>query len=330
MYNKFKFGDRVKVIDEIITREKNIKGHCGTVIGVLNDWVGVEFDKNISGHNCAGSSFGRTGKHGHCWNCKCDKLELVNKSTDRVIFKDNATILFKDGKKYVAKCCEGDTYDREKGLLVCLAKANGITFNDLQEMLNSAEDYNTKTIDLKSVFDDIVGSITRTAEYLKEREKQAVKKVKRKAKVGEYIKVVDAMFTHDYYNNGDIIKVEKVGEYNGYVSVKNGWSVAPQEYVVLENYKPSKYKITLSEFWKSKHRLAIKYNNKEQGREILNKMLEKGFYDKQGTKNGDINYYDCILNDKHNHPITINKHIERNAKRVGYKIYNFDEVDLNN
>jgi len=41
----------------------------------------------------------------------------------KVIFNDPATIvLWNDGTKTVVKCQEGDTYDKEKGLALCIAK----------------------------------------------------------------------------------------------------------------------------------------------------------------------------------------------------------------
>lgn len=58
---------------------------------------------------------------------------------DKLTFNKNATILFKDGKKYIAKCHPEDTYDREKGLLLCLAKAYGYSYQDIQDMLSNAE-----------------------------------------------------------------------------------------------------------------------------------------------------------------------------------------------
>lgn len=67
-----------------------------------------------------------------------------------------------------------------------------------------------------------------------------VREVKRKAKVGEYIKIVDA---HPYlipYKNGDVFKVISTSE-PGVVIEKDGTPVTSawhREYVVLENYKP--------------------------------------------------------------------------------------------
>lgn len=67
-----------------------------------------------------------------------------------------------------------------------------------------------------------------------------VREVKRKAKVGEYIKIVDAMPSMIPYKNGDIFKVLSTSML-GVVIEKDGKAVTSawhREYVVLENYKP--------------------------------------------------------------------------------------------
>lgn len=66
-----------------------------------------------------------------------------------------------------------------------------------------------------------------------------VREVKRKAKVGEYIKVVYAMPCLIPYKNGDIFKVNCVTT-SGCICKKSEENVClwHKEYVVLENYKP--------------------------------------------------------------------------------------------
>ena len=47
----------------------------------------------------------------------------TNPGISRVIFNDPATIIFwKDGTKTVVKCQDGDTYSKETGLALCIAK----------------------------------------------------------------------------------------------------------------------------------------------------------------------------------------------------------------
>ena len=56
---------------------------------------------------------------------KFDKDYIIDRKEDieKVIFNDPATIVFwKDGTKTVVKCQDGDVYDKEKGLAMCVAK----------------------------------------------------------------------------------------------------------------------------------------------------------------------------------------------------------------
>lgn len=66
--------------------------------------------------------------------------EKIKDKDMKVVFSDRVTILFKDGKKFVAKCDPEDEFDKEKGLYVCLAKAAGYKFNDIQKLLDSTRE----------------------------------------------------------------------------------------------------------------------------------------------------------------------------------------------
>ncbi len=56
------------------------------------------------------------------------KIDNFKNSIKNVIYNKPATIvLWKDGTKTVVKCQPGDTYDREKGLAMCIIKR---LFND--------------------------------------------------------------------------------------------------------------------------------------------------------------------------------------------------------
>lgn len=134
------------------------------------------------------------------------------KFKDKLIFNGNATILFKDGKKYVTKCDASDTYDREKGLLTVLAKANGYNYEAIQEMLKNA------TIKGKDM---------------------QVREVRRRAKVGEYVKIINAKDID--YRNGDILKIIDEDSYVRYGRYLSQF-LYDTEYVVLENYKPKEKK----------------------------------------------------------------------------------------
>lgn len=56
---------------------------------------------------------------------KFDKDYIIDRKEDieKVIFNNPATIVYwKDGTKTVVKCQDGDVYDKEKGLAMCIAK----------------------------------------------------------------------------------------------------------------------------------------------------------------------------------------------------------------
>lgn len=63
---------------------------------------------------------------------------MFYRTAPKVIFNPPATILFMNGKKYVSKA-HNEEFDEEKGLLMCLAKANGITHLQLKKMLKGAK-----------------------------------------------------------------------------------------------------------------------------------------------------------------------------------------------
>ena len=56
----------------------------------------------------------------------------------RVIFNNPTTILIANGKKYISKAHD-EKFDEEKGLLMCLAKANGYTHANIKALLKSAQ-----------------------------------------------------------------------------------------------------------------------------------------------------------------------------------------------
>lgn len=310
---KYEVGDRVVAIEP--NGNKFVAGKVGTVIGIVSDSVYmVEFDENIQGHS---GLLGMYGKDGSCWCLEYSQIQLAKEPKFKVVFSGDTTTLFKEGKKYAtARCQAGDTYDREKGLLVCLAKANGINFKELREMLDRAETQNKTN------------------------------EVARKAKVGEYIKIVDPQATNGCYKKGDILKVYKVAAYCGGVFcemkikvaknlrhyVKNhrgNIAIMSNEYVVLEGYKP--YKITLSEFWaqKGKKELAIHCKTEGEAKELL-----KAF-DRVGQKwdSGDsyLNETEWEIYKKDTIYYNDNTYESTTyAEYTGDTVYEFNEVDLDN
>ncbi len=299
---EFKVGDKVRVRRDLEVDKRY--GNDSFVYGMKNFKGNIVTISSDCGHHF------EIKEDGGEWNWTPEMFESIK--NNRVIFKDNATILFKDGKKYVAKCCDGDTYDREKGLLVCLAKAHGYTFNDLQEMLESAEEPKGK-----------------------------VREVKRKAKVGEYIKVVKTSGLHDakYYNIGDILKVLDSDEDDGCIraTLKNTPKgntddnynfLFQSEYVVLENYKPNKYKITLSKFWKSKRVMCINCKTKTEAKKLLKAFDRVG--QKWSTRDSYLYEDNWEKNKEKTCYYNYNTFGCLDLVRKGCEVYNFNEVDLNN
>lgn len=117
---------------------------------------------------------------------------------------------------------------RKDNKVVALDKSTG---EKAEAKCNPADEFDFRT-GAKLAFNRLMGEDVKID--------NGVREVKRKAKVGEYVKIVDA---HPYlipYKNGDIFKVISTSK-PGVVIEKDGTPVTSawhREYVVLENYKP--------------------------------------------------------------------------------------------
>lgn len=70
-------------------------------------------------------------------------------------------------------------------------------------------------------------------------EQPQVREIKRAARIGEYIKIVNAYAIHIGYDNGDIVKViSRFDSDKVRIDRENSVCVLDSEYVVLENYSP--------------------------------------------------------------------------------------------
>lgn len=72
-----------------------------------------------------------------------------------------------------------------------------------------------------------------------------MREVKRKAKVGEYVKIVDKYLTGERYKNGDILKVVDDCAIGCWVETPtdNHVAILDKEYVVLEDYNPTEFHV---------------------------------------------------------------------------------------
>ena len=58
----------------------------------------------------------------------------------RVIFNNPCTILYVNGEKYISRVTAGEEFDKEKGFLMCFAKAFGLTNSNLRNIVENAID----------------------------------------------------------------------------------------------------------------------------------------------------------------------------------------------
>lgn len=165
-------------------------------------------------------------------------IEITKISGDVVSYKDIAGrtysvknfeigSLFSDMLKKVGS--ETIVIYRNDNKVIALDKSTG---EKAEANCNHADEFDFRT-GAKLAFNRLMGEDVKTD--------NGVREVKRKAKVGEYIKIVDAKPFLIPYENGEIFRV--IGVKNATCEVENpvkrfcAWH---REYVVLENYKPEK------------------------------------------------------------------------------------------
>lgn len=199
---KFKVGDRVKVKKNTVTINIRTVGECGTVKKLLTD----NYYSVEFDKFVDGHGCNGFAKYGYGWNCAEDALDLVKHQNETiVIYRNDNKVVALDkstGEKAEAKCNPADEFDFRTGA--------------------------------KLAFNRLMGEDVKPD--------NGVREVKRKAKVGEYVKVVNAKPAILSYKNGDIFKVTHVDETGCICESSNAQKPClwHREYVVLENYKPEK------------------------------------------------------------------------------------------
>lgn len=165
-------------------------------------------------------------------------IEITKISGDVVSYKDIAGrtysvknfeigSLFSDMLKKVGS--ETIVIYRKDNKVIALDKSTG---EKAEANCNPADEFDFRT-GAKLAFNRLMGEDVKPD--------NGVREVKRKAKVGEYIKIVDAKPFLIPYENGEIFRV--IGVKNSTCDVENSVKrcfVWHREYVVLENYKPEK------------------------------------------------------------------------------------------
>lgn len=148
------------------------------------------------------------GLIGKTYFVKTEDLGIVKNSDDTiVIYRNNNKVIALDkstGEKAEARCNPTDKYDFHIGAR--------LAFDRLMGGKNETVPKNTKE----------------------------VKEVRRTAKVGEYVKIVEPVFSLGCYEKGEIYKI--VAIYKGGNAMINAGGINihlyNREYVVLENYQP--------------------------------------------------------------------------------------------
>lgn len=198
---KFKVGDIVKVKKNAVILNIRTLGECGTVKKLLTDNYYSVEFDKFVG----GHDCKGFAKYGYGWNCAEDALDLVKHQNETiVIYRNDNKVVALDkstGEKAEAKCNPADEFDFRTGA--------------------------------KLAFNRLMGEDVKSD--------NGVREVKRKAKVGEYIKVVNEKSIFNTYKNGEIFKVICVTK-SGCVckNSEKQCGLWHDEYVVLENYKPEK------------------------------------------------------------------------------------------
>lgn len=194
---------KFKVGDRVVEKKGQKKG---IVVDFSKDYenVLVKFGGWNEGHDGRGhTESGKTYYGKHCWYFCEEQLEIIKDETIVIYRNDNKVIALdkSTGEKAEANCNPADEFDFRTGA--------------------------------KLAFNRLMGEDVKPD--------NGVREVKRKAKVGEYIKIVDAKPFLIPYENGEIFRV--IGVKNATCEVENpvkrfcAWH---REYVVLENYKPEK------------------------------------------------------------------------------------------
>ena len=153
--------------------------------------------------------------------------DVVRETTGRKVFEIGS--IFSDNLEKVGKI-ESETIViyRKDNKVIALDKSTG---EKAEAKCNPADEFDFRT-GAKLAFNRLMGEDVKPD--------NGVREVKRKANVGEYVKIVDAKPWMIPYKNGDIFKVISTSK-PGVVIEKDGKPVTAawhKEYVVLENYKP--------------------------------------------------------------------------------------------
>ena len=156
--------------------------------------------------------------------------DVVRETFGRKVFEIGS--IFSDNLEKVVKTQnETIVIYRTDNKVIALDKSTG---EKAEANCNPADEFDFRT-GAKLAFNRLMGEDVKPD--------NGVREVKRKAKVGEYVKVVNEKSIFNTYKNGEIFKVTYVTK-SGCIckNSEKQYGLWHEEYVVLENYKPEEKK----------------------------------------------------------------------------------------
>lgn len=263
--SKFKVGDKVRILDG-----SKIENYAGGWTPKMGRYVGEVYKVANVVHYSSGSSMYEYELEGVAYVWDERGLERCGNETIVIYRKDNEVIAL---DKRTGKKASTTVEDMRKSLTsycfgrsCCNCKLKSQTYRCGRGAHFMTKDgdgnYTMSNRDIKAAFNIVFGT--------------GIKEVKRHAKVGEYIKIVDAFLPYGHYKNGDILQI--VDDTHGYARYghKPNEVLYDEEYVVLEGYKPDKHSEP-KEPHKFKVGDIVKGNSKSDGRyNFTNSNMTRG------------------------------------------------------
>ena len=126
---KYKVGDKVRIRKDLsigceydnigfVSTMARFRGKVVTIADTLGGGYEIQEDRRQ-----------------HYWTDK-----MIKCKAERVIFKGNKTTLkTESGKEIISKCSENDKFDKEKGVLMCIAKKAGYEYQDIKNLIENSE-----------------------------------------------------------------------------------------------------------------------------------------------------------------------------------------------
>lgn len=257
--SKFKVGDRVRILDG-----SKIENYAGGWTPKMGRYVGEVYKVANVVHYPSGSSMYEYELEGVAYGWDERGLELCGNETIVIYRKGNEVIALdkQTGKKAIAKCSPEDTFDFNVGAKLAFERLmnsnkESATVEDMRKSLTSycfgrsccncklkdstyrcgrgahfmtkddAGNYTMSNREIKVAFNIVFGT--------------GVKEVKRRAKKGDYVKIVKEFEKYGDFSKGDILQI--IDNKDGLA--RYGYDrydfLCDDEYIVLEGYNPDNH-----------------------------------------------------------------------------------------